>query len=95
MLCVHHCAVHRFCVAINYKEKLEENTPNCQLTNTTIQKFDENASKKDNVWTFRKVDADRSLVVSIRNAFYNVTFMGRKRIALHATFSHSHAPDGF
>jgi hypothetical protein len=66
ILCVHHCAVHRFCVAINYKKKVEENKPNCQLTNTTKQKFDENASKKDKVWTFRKVDADKSLLVSVK-----------------------------
>ena len=62
-LCAHQCAVHRFCVAINYKEKLGENEPNCQLTNTTKHKFDENTKKKDRVWTFRKVNVDRSLLV--------------------------------
>ena len=41
--------------------------PNCQLTNTTKHKFDENAETKDKVWTFRKVNADRSLLVSTRD----------------------------
>ena len=66
-LCGHLCVVHRFCVAINYKEKVNGNEPNCQLTNTTKHKFDENATAKDKVWTFRKVNADRSLLVSIRD----------------------------
>ena len=68
-LCGHLCVVHRFCVAINYKEKVNGNKPNCQLTNTTEHKFDKNATAKDNVWTFRKVNADRSLLVSNRNRF--------------------------
>ena len=63
MGCVLRCAVHRFCVAINYKEKVKENEPNCQMTNTTEHTFDENASKEDRVWTFRKVNVDRSLLV--------------------------------
>ena len=66
-LCGHLCVVHRFCVAINYKEKVNGNEPNCQLTNTTKHKFDENAKTKDKVWTFRKVNADRSLLVSTRD----------------------------
>ena len=65
MGCVLECAVHRFCVAINYKEKVNGNEPNCQLTNTTEQTFYENASKEDRVWTFKKVNVDRSQVVSI------------------------------
>ena len=68
-LCGHLCVVHRFCVAINYKEKVNGNEPNCQLTNTTEHKFDKNATAKDNVWTFRKVNADRSLLVSDRDRF--------------------------
>ena len=66
-LCGHLCVVHRFCVAINYKEKVNSNEPNCQLTNTTKHKFDENAKTKDKLWTFRKVNADRSLLVSIHD----------------------------
>ena len=65
MGCVLECAVHRFCVAINYREKVKGNEPNCQMTNTTEQTFEENASKEDSVWTFRKVNVDRSQVVSI------------------------------
>ena len=68
-LCGHLCVVHRFCVAINYKEKVNGNGPNCQLTNTTEHKFDENATAKDKVWTFRKVNADRSLLVNNRDQF--------------------------
>ena len=66
-LCGHLCVVHRFCVAINYKENVNGNEPNCQLTNTTKHKFDENAETEDKVWTFRKVNADRSLLVSTRD----------------------------
>ena len=65
MGCVLECAVHRFCVAINYKEKVKGNEPNCQMTNTTEHTFNENASKEDKVWTFRKVNVYRSQVVSI------------------------------
>ena len=65
MGCVLECAVHRFCVAINYREKVKGNEPNCQMTNTTEQTFDENASEEDRVWTFRKVNVDRSQVVSV------------------------------
>ena len=72
-LCGHLCAVHRFCVAINYKEKVNGNEPNCQLTNTTEHKFDENATANNNVWTFRKVNAERSLLVSTRD---RLNFMG-------------------
>ena len=63
-LCVLHCAETRFCVAINFKEKVEENEINCQLTNTTEPKFDENASEKEKVWTFRRINVDRSLAVN-------------------------------
>ena len=73
-LCGHLCVVHRFCVAINYKEKVNGNEPNCQLTNTTKHKFDENAETEDKVWTFRKVNADRSLLVSTR---HRLNLMGR------------------
>ena len=66
-LCGHLCVVHRFCVAINYKEKVNGNEPNCQLTNTTKHKFNENAKTEDKFWTFRKVNADRSLLVSTRD----------------------------
>ena len=65
MGCVLACAVHRFCVAINYKEKVKANEPNCQMSSTTEHTFDENASKEDRVWTFRKVNVDRSQVASI------------------------------
>ena len=63
--CALKCAVHRFCVAINYKEKVKGNKLNCQMTNTTKHTFDEYASKEERVWTFRKVNIDRSQVVSI------------------------------
>ena len=66
-LCGHLCVVHRFCVAINYKEKVNGNEPNCQLTNTTKHKFEENAKAKDKLWSFRKVNADRGLLVSTRD----------------------------
>ena len=63
-LCAHHCAAHRFCVATNYKRN-DRKGPNCQLTNTTKPKFEENAEKKDKIWVFQKVNADRSMLVSI------------------------------
>ena len=63
-LCAHHCAAHRFCVATNYKRN-DGKEPNCQLTNTTKPKFEENAEKKDKIWTFQKVTVDRSMLVSI------------------------------
>ena len=66
-LCGHLCVAHRFCVAINYKEKVNSNEANCQLTNTTKHKFEENAKAKDKLWSFRKVNADRSLLVSTRD----------------------------
>ena len=68
-LCGHLCAAHRFCVAVNYKEIVSGNEPNCQLTNTTEQEFNENGKTKDKVWTFQEVDADRSLLVSTRELF--------------------------
>ena len=58
------CAENRFCVAMNYKEKAESNEWNCQLTNTTEQNFDNNAEKKERVWTFIKFNVDRSQAVS-------------------------------
>lgn len=64
MLCVLHCVENHFCAAVNYKEKFEESKPNCQLTNTTEQIFDDNAGKADKVWTFHEVDVDRSQYVS-------------------------------
>ena len=66
-MCGHHCAVHRFCVAINYKENDNGSEPNCQLTNITNHTFNEKARKKDKIGTFRKVKADRSLLVSSRD----------------------------
>ena len=63
--CKHRCAETRFCAAINYKDGAEGNEINCQLTNTTKQKFDENASAKEKVWTFRRINVDRSLAVNI------------------------------
>ncbi len=59
------CAETRFCAAINYKDKVKGNERNCQLTNTTEHKFDENASQKENVWTFRRVHVDKSLMVKV------------------------------
>ena len=64
-LCAHHCTVHRFCAATNYKKYVDGKGPNCQLTNTTKPKFDENAEKKAKIWTLRKVNSDRSMLVSI------------------------------
>ena len=63
MHCAIHCADHRFCAAINYKEKTDGIEPNCQLTNTTEQKFDNNASKTKRVWTFMKFNVDRNQAV--------------------------------
>ena len=63
-LCVLHCAETRFCVAINFKEKAEENEINCQLTNTTEQTFDKNAPEEEKVWTFRRINVDRSQAVN-------------------------------
>ena len=67
VLCAHHCAVHRFCVAINYKENVKGNETNCQLTNTTNHTFNETARKKDKIWTFRKFKRERSIWVSGRD----------------------------
>ena len=58
------CADNRFCVAMNYKEKSESNEWNCQLTNMTEQNLDNNAVKKERVWTFIKFNVDRSQAVS-------------------------------
>ena len=69
ILCGHHCAVHRFCVAINYKENVKGNETNCQLTNTTNHKFAEIAKKEDKVWTFRKFRRERSIWVSCGDQF--------------------------
>ena len=63
--CVLRCAERRFCAAINYKDNIEGSGHNCQLTNTTEPEFDETVSEKEKVWTFRKVDVDRSLAVNI------------------------------
>ncbi|CAB4026667.1 neurogenic locus Notch -like, partial [Paramuricea clavata] len=60
------CAEHRFCVAFNYQQQSEWNEWNCQLTNTTDHKFNNNASKKERVWTFIKDNADRRQVASCR-----------------------------
>jgi hypothetical protein len=64
MHCALHCAEHRFCVAINFKETVEGNEPNCQLTNTTEHNLNENVKKQDRVWTLRSINVDRSQVVS-------------------------------
>ena len=69
-ICAASCVMHRFCTAINYKENAKDNEINCQLTNTTEHKFDKNTSKQDRVWTFRKVNVDRSLLVSIKNLLF-------------------------
>jgi hypothetical protein len=53
-VCGLNCAENRFCVAFNYKEQSEGNEWNCQLTNTTQDKFNNNASEKKRVWTFIK-----------------------------------------
>ena len=68
-VCGHHCAVHRFCVAINYKENVKGNETNCQLTNSTNHTFYEQARKEDKIWTFHKVKADRSFLVSSFDLF--------------------------
>ena len=65
-LCGLLCAETRFCAAINYKDEAEGKENNCQLTNTTEHKFDENASEKEKVWTFRKIDVDRSPAAACR-----------------------------
>ncbi|CAB4022465.1 fibropellin-1-like isoform X1, partial [Paramuricea clavata] len=60
------CAENRFCVAVNYKKKAGWNESNCQLTNSTARKFDNISSEKERVWTFIKVNVDRSQVASCR-----------------------------
>ena len=64
-LCAHQCAAHRFCVAINYKKYVDEKTPNCQLTNTTKPMFEQNVEQKNKIWTFQKINVDRSMLVRI------------------------------
>ena len=64
-LCAHHCVVRRFCVAVNYRTNVRRKEPNCQLTNTTKQNFEENASQMDRDWTFRKVNLNQTQLVSI------------------------------
>ena len=65
-LCGLRCAANRFCAAINFKEKVVGKEHNCQLTNTIQPKFaDENSSEKKKVWTFRRVNVDRSMMVSL------------------------------
>ena len=68
-ICGHYCAAHRFCVAINYKENVMGNETNCQLTNTTNHTFNDKAKKEEKIWTFRKVKADRRIMVSARELF--------------------------
>ncbi len=63
-LCGLRCAETRFCAAINYKDKVERNEINCQLTNTTEHIFDGNNGEKEKVWTFRRVHVDRRLMVN-------------------------------
>ena len=63
-ICALRCAERRFCVAINYKNKVEGSEVNCQLTNTTEPKFEKNANEEKKVWTFRKVSLDRSQLVT-------------------------------
>jgi hypothetical protein len=58
------CAENRFCVAVNYKKQAAWNESNCQLTNSTARKFGNLSSEKERVWTFIKVNVDRSQVVS-------------------------------
>ena len=72
LLCVHHCALHRFCIAINYKKHIyvDEKRPNCQLTNTTKPNFEENAQEKDKIWTFQKVVVDRRELVGISTTLH-------------------------
>ena len=62
-ICALRCAERRFCVAINYKNNVENNEASCQLTNTTEPKFEENAGAEDTGWRFRKVSLDRSQLV--------------------------------
>ena len=66
IFCELQCAVHRFCVAYNYKEKVDEKSFNCQLTNTTEHKLNEHGViKEEQVWTFYKSNVDRSNFVSM------------------------------
>ena len=80
-VCGLNCAEHRFCIAFNYNEKSEGNEWNCQLTNTTQHKFDNNASKNERVWTFIKDNVDRRQVVS--NYIYFLQNLGTKGITSH------------
>ncbi|XP_028411604.1 EGF-like repeat and discoidin I-like domain-containing protein 3 [Dendronephthya gigantea] len=61
IFCELQCAVNRFCVAYNYKKKVDGKGLNCQLTNTTEHKFDkQEVTKEEQVWTFYKINVDRS-----------------------------------
>ena len=72
IFCELQCAIHRFCVAYNYKKKVDETELNCQLTNTTKHKFDEHeVTKEEQVWTFYKINVDRSQFVRI---FYDFSY---------------------
>ncbi|XP_028411616.1 lactadherin-like [Dendronephthya gigantea] len=67
IFCELQCAEHRFCVAYNYKKKADEKKFNCQLTNTTEHKFDEHeVGKEEQVWTFYKINVDRSQFATCR-----------------------------
>ncbi|XP_028411633.1 uncharacterized protein LOC114534395 [Dendronephthya gigantea] len=67
IFCELQCAVHRFCVAYNYKKKVDEKELNCQLTNTTEHKFDEDkVAKEEQEWTFYEINVDRSHFATCR-----------------------------
>ncbi|XP_028411990.1 EGF-like repeat and discoidin I-like domain-containing protein 3 [Dendronephthya gigantea] len=61
VFCELRCAENRFCVAYNYKKKVDEKELNCQITNTTEHKFDvRHFTKEEQVWTFHEAKVDRS-----------------------------------
>ncbi|XP_028411610.1 lactadherin-like [Dendronephthya gigantea] len=61
LFCELRCAENRFCVAFNYKTKVDEKELNCQLTNTKQHKFDvRHFTKEEQVWTFHEAKVDRS-----------------------------------
>ena len=70
-ICALRCAERRFCVAINYNNKVEAGEVNCQLTNTTEPKFEEIAAEEKTAWTFRKISLDRSQLVKF---YYKLTY---------------------
>ncbi|XP_028411620.1 EGF-like repeat and discoidin I-like domain-containing protein 3 [Dendronephthya gigantea] len=71
VFCELRCAENRFCVAYNYKKKVDKKELNCQITNTTEHKFDVRYfTKEEQVWTFHEAKVDRSDFAYCRGEMY-------------------------